>query len=194
MENIDDTLQINEMTWAELQKHKKLMEFLNLMPLEEFNSLNFLPDPIPSIDDSNHYSSFNSLYGNEMNEDHCSSLLLNQEGQERGPNNLYTHKNINGWVECMACGKWQCLYSLNSVDKDEELQWQLAIQNFFYTCGDQIQLCYWCGAMDGLLELPTALTDRFKKVYPCCMICKESGKDHFTQFEIKTSKSKKRPL
>ncbi|CAG8554015.1 16529_t:CDS:2 [Dentiscutata erythropus] len=125
MENIDDTLQINETTWAELRKHKKLMEFLNShcqqrlysfqikkctqygcsfcksirMPLEKFDSLNFLPDPIPSIDDSNHHSLFNSLYGNKTNEDYCPSLLINQEGQERGPNNLYTHKNINGWFK-----------------------------------------------------------------------------------------------
>ncbi|CAG8730868.1 31219_t:CDS:2 [Gigaspora margarita] len=214
MENIDDTLQINETTWAELQKHKKLMDFLNShcqqrlysfqikkcmqydysfckpirMPLEELNSLNFLPDPIPSIDDSNHYSSFNSLYGNETNENHCPSLLLNQEGQERGPNNLYTHKNINGWVEYEDHSLYNTLFVC------EHISCNSPIETNYYSCkkGDQIQLCCWCGAMDGLLKLQTALTNRFKKVYPCCMICKESGKDHFTQIEIKTSKSKKK--
>ncbi|CAG8754074.1 1027_t:CDS:1, partial [Dentiscutata heterogama] len=56
-----------------------------------------------------------------------------------------------------------------------------SIETNYYACTkkDQIQLCYWCETMDNLSNLPRILTNRYKKVYPCCKIYKESGKDHF---------------
>ncbi|CAG8449269.1 6312_t:CDS:2 [Cetraspora pellucida] len=39
--------------------------------------------------------------------------------------------------------------------------------------------------MDDLLDLPSTLTNKSKKVYSYCKTCKESEKDHFTQIEIK---------
>ncbi|CAG8767931.1 33950_t:CDS:2, partial [Racocetra persica] len=214
---IDNTLQVNETTWASLKKHNKLMEFLRShcqqriysfqpscdlckpvkMLIEEFNSLNFLSDPILSTD----------------------------EEQERGSNGLYTYKKIRGWVECTACGKWRCLYSQYLLSEEEELQWQTALQNNLYTCGgpilaedhllynilfvrehiscnspietnyyacengDKTQLCYWCGTEDDLSDIPSSLTDQYKIVYPCCNTCKELGKDYFTRLEIKVGKN-----
>ncbi|CAG8678707.1 5456_t:CDS:2, partial [Dentiscutata heterogama] len=67
------------------------------MPNEVFGSLYFLPDPVLSVNNSNYYSSFNSMYESETNNNYCPSLLQNQEKQECRSNNLYTYKNINGW-------------------------------------------------------------------------------------------------
>ncbi|CAG8511114.1 3517_t:CDS:1, partial [Dentiscutata heterogama] len=39
--------------------------------------------------------------------------------------------------------------------------------------------------MDNLSDLPSLLTNRYKKVYLYCRTCKELEKDHFTQVEIK---------
>ncbi|CAG8850582.1 7773_t:CDS:1, partial [Racocetra persica] len=42
------------------------------------------------------------------------------------------------WVECTACSKWRCLYSQNSLNEEEKLQWQTAFQNNLYTCSGPI--------------------------------------------------------
>ncbi|CAG8441922.1 12579_t:CDS:2 [Dentiscutata heterogama] len=214
---IDKTLQINEATWASLRKYSKLMEFLksyyqqrlysfqpncNLckpvrMPIEKFNSLNFLSDPMPAIEDLNHYASFNSVYGIETNESHCPSLLLNQEEQEHGSN-----KEELQWQTALQNNLYTCsgsillkdhqLYNILFVHK--HISCNSPIETNYYACehGDRIQLCYWCGTEDGLSNLPKLLTDQYKIVYPCCNTCKELEKNYFTHLEIKVGKNSKK--
>ncbi|CAG8797824.1 20705_t:CDS:2, partial [Gigaspora rosea] len=79
-----------------------------------------------------------------------------QEEQERRPNGLYTHKNINGWVE----------YTTSTVEN--------VFQNNLYACGSPIfdeELPLYntlfvyelISSIDDLSDLPTTLTDRYKK-------------------------------
>ncbi|RIB15445.1 hypothetical protein C2G38_2192330 [Gigaspora rosea] len=170
---IDETLRINETTWASLKKHDKLMKFIKSHCQQRLYSFQIKKCLQPNY--LNHYASFNSIYGTETNECHCPSLLLNQEEQERGSNKedhpLYNILFVRERISCSS-----------------------PIETNYYACehGDKVQLCYWCGTENDLSELPNSLTSHYKIVYPCCNACKELGKDHFTRLEIKVGQNSKR--
>ncbi|CAG8495972.1 23_t:CDS:2 [Racocetra fulgida] len=67
------------------------------------------------------------------------------------------------------------------------------IERNYYSCRiKDVDLCYWCGADDGILEPSENLKSQFKTIYPLCISCEASGHEWSTRAPIVfQSKNKK---
>ena len=83
------------------------------LPIDIFNSLHHLPDPIPTTFD------FESLYGkdHDTTEEHCPSKKLAEKkgsGMPFTPTAQYA-RNVDVVIQCHECEKWKLLYAKNVV-------------------------------------------------------------------------------
>ena len=53
-------------------------------------------------------------------------------------------------------------------------------------------ICYWCGYDQGLVDIPTYMTSKYKFVFPLCNICQAADKNFFGRIEIKTNSRKRK--
>ncbi|PKY55204.1 hypothetical protein RhiirA4_474517 [Rhizophagus irregularis] len=177
-------------------------------PPSVFQSLHFLPDPLPSdikTTNSEHYAEFDTLYGKETSDQYQPSKIETQS----------------------KCHKVQCIYSEKQLTVQQITDLQLTIETWDYTCGapvfpenhslhNLIFVCekiscqtsmefayyscrkskperyYWCGSKDDLLIRPQNLVDSYQIVYPLCNNCDDEGNDFYCRLAKKTNASKKR--
>ncbi|CAB4382612.1 unnamed protein product [Rhizophagus irregularis] len=112
---IDSTLTKNETTKQQLRKHKSLIKKCNQptcevcypvrMPIDIFQNLYFLPDPVPSRDNPDHYEQFANLYGKPTTEQFCPSLINEKSKTEPVPSNILISAKIRDYIRCNSCGK-----------------------------------------------------------------------------------------
>ncbi|CAB4401763.1 unnamed protein product [Rhizophagus irregularis] len=74
------------------------------LPIEVFDELHFLPDPKPSIADSNHYKDFSSIYGTQTSENFHPSKAGQLEADNL-PQDIFNNNHVCKFVECNFCGK-----------------------------------------------------------------------------------------
>ncbi|CAG8749848.1 30361_t:CDS:1, partial [Racocetra persica] len=61
----------------------------------------------------------------------------------------------------------------------------LPIERNYYSCWlKEVDLCYWCGAKDGIIEPSNELKSQFKIFYPLCISCHTNGREWFTRAPI----------
>ncbi|PKY55417.1 hypothetical protein RhiirA4_448376 [Rhizophagus irregularis] len=102
MSKVDPLLTCNDTTQAQLTRHNELVSFMKThchervysfqikkcqdvscnicipirLPQTVFDSLHFLPDPVPALDNPDHYTSFQAVYGKQTSEEFHPSLQL----------------------------------------------------------------------------------------------------------------------
>ncbi|PKC00198.1 hypothetical protein RhiirA5_428549 [Rhizophagus irregularis] len=157
---IDFTITKNETTQQQLRKHKPLVEFIEThcqeraysfqikkcnqttcsicysirMPIDIFQSLHFLPDPVPSRDNPDHYESFVNLYGKSTTEKFCPSLISLVSKTEPAPSNILVSAKIRDYIKCNFCGKMRYLYSGLRLTEQEMQDLNFALQTYTYSC------------------------------------------------------------
>ncbi|POG59971.1 hypothetical protein GLOIN_2v1788493 [Rhizophagus irregularis DAOM 181602=DAOM 197198] len=203
---IDFTITKNETTQQQLRKYKPLVEFIEThcqeraysfqikkcnqttcsicysirMPIDIFQSLHFLPDPVPSRDNPDHYESFVNLYGKSTTEKFCPSLISLVSKTEPAPSNILVSAKIRDYIKCNFCGKMRYLYSGLRLTEQEMQDLNFALQTYTYSfqisCDSPIEFLYY-----------SSKKEKFKLVYPLCNTCNESGKTFYKRLEKKLS-------
>ncbi|CAB5190107.1 unnamed protein product [Rhizophagus irregularis] len=155
--NIDSTLKIKETTQAQIRRHPALVEFIKThcrikkcnnpaclyckpirLPLNEFHNLSFLLDPIPSQDNTDHYATFQNVYGTETTEEYRPTYMQSQANAEPIPKSILVVAKIRGYINCKDCGKRCCVYSDKSLTCKEQEDYQQAMDLYSYSCGAPI--------------------------------------------------------
>ncbi|CAG8615100.1 11636_t:CDS:2, partial [Dentiscutata heterogama] len=134
---------------------------------------------------SQHYKDFLELYGQNTNEQFhlsYSKVLSNEQNSDlntgRFVNNLIQMDLLTIHLENISysCGSpifYEEHTLANRIYIDHNLTCDLPIERNYYSCRlKDVDLCYWCGTEDGLLEIPI---DFFKNIYPLCYSCQENG-------------------
>ncbi|CAB4401187.1 unnamed protein product [Rhizophagus irregularis] len=161
---INSTLTKNETTKQQLRKHKSLVKFIEIhcqertytfqikkcnqptcevcypvrMPIDIFQNLYFLPDPVPSRDNPDHYKQFANLYGKPTTEQFRPSLINEKSKTEPVPSNILISTKIRDYIRCNSCGKTRCLYSNSQLTEQQKQDLNSVIQAYTYSCGSPI--------------------------------------------------------
>ncbi|RGB39303.1 hypothetical protein C1646_754740 [Rhizophagus diaphanus] len=196
--NIDSTLKIEETTQAQICHHPALVEFIKTycrvrvysfqikkcnnpaclyckpirLPLNEFHNLSFLPDLIPSQDNTDHYATFQNVYGTETTEEYRPTYMQSQANAEPIPNDKsLTCKEQKDYQQAMNLYSYSCSASI--FPDDHYLKEVVFVRT-------QIK-------REDLVTSSQSLKERFKQIYPLCEGCQENGKEFYTKGEIKTN-------
>ncbi|CAB4381993.1 unnamed protein product [Rhizophagus irregularis] len=206
--DIDSTLRIEETTQAQIRRHPTLVEFINThcraraysfqikkcnnptclyckpirLPLSEFNTLSFLPDPIPSQDNTDHYATFQDVYGTETTEKYRPTYMKSQASAEPIPKSILVVSKIRGYINCEDCGKRRCVYSEKSLTHEEQEDFQQVLDSYSYSCGAPVfpddhylkELIFVCTQIscDSPIEI-LYYSSRKSGNYPICYYCGE---------------------
>ncbi|CAB4391120.1 unnamed protein product [Rhizophagus irregularis] len=105
------------------------------LPQTVFDSLHFLPDPVPALDNPDHYTSFQAVYGKQTSEEFRPSLQLNQANAKPAPKSVFASGKIRDYIMCCDCGKWRCVYSDKALSQDEIQDFKQSLDTYDYSCG-----------------------------------------------------------
>lgn len=114
------------------------------LPLEEFQQLTWLPDPMPDAERPGHYKTYSELKGKATSGEHRPSLqtkathdaaVLEQQGC---PNSFLTAQRVRGTVECKECQKPRCFYSRTMLSDGERAELQHVREELEYSCGSPL--------------------------------------------------------
>ncbi|EXX63157.1 hypothetical protein RirG_154940 [Rhizophagus irregularis DAOM 197198w] len=155
----NSTLKIEETTQAQIRHHSVLVEFMNThcrikkcnnttclyckpirLPSSEFRNLSFLPDPIPSQNNTDHYATFQDIYRTETTEKYRPTYIQSQVNAEPIPKSILVVRKIRSYINCEDCGKRRCVYSDKSLTCKEQQDYQQALDSYSYSCGALIFL------------------------------------------------------
>ncbi|RIA99900.1 hypothetical protein C2G38_2236715 [Gigaspora rosea] len=144
---IDPTLKIEETKQKQIHQHPTLIEFIDThcqtraysfqpirLPIHEFNTLSFLPDPIPSKDNTDHYAAIQDVYGTKTTEEYRPTYMQSQEKSEPIPKSILIAEKIWDYIKCENCQKRRCIYSNKSLTDDEQSDYQQALDSYSYSC------------------------------------------------------------
>ncbi|POG56627.1 hypothetical protein GLOIN_2v1489326 [Rhizophagus irregularis DAOM 181602=DAOM 197198] len=161
---LDLTLTVDETTQVQIRHHTALIEFKDthccihaysfqvkkcnnitysyckpicLSP-HEFNNLNFLSDPIPSRDNTNHYMPFKCVYGTETTEEYRPTYMQTQANAEPISKSILIGGKIRDYINCEDCRKRRYVYSDKSLNNEEQEDYQQALELYSYSCGAPI--------------------------------------------------------
>ncbi|CAB4398618.1 unnamed protein product [Rhizophagus irregularis] len=161
MSKVDPLLTRNDTTQAQLTRHNELVSFMKTHCHERaysfqikkcqnvscnictpirlsqtvFDSLHFLPDPVPALDNPDHYTSFQAVYGKQTSEEFRPSLQLNQANAEPAPKSVFASGKIRDYIMCCDCGKRRCVYSDKALSQDEIQDFKQSLDTYDYSCG-----------------------------------------------------------
>ena len=101
------------------------------LPPEVFQSIHFLPDPIPGED--GHYQQFSEVYGEAITKQHRPSLQPSSREKKTLPfiASIQHVRNVNVMVQCELCSMWH-LYKLNSQAK---MTLECELEKISFSCG-----------------------------------------------------------
>ncbi|PKC54998.1 hypothetical protein RhiirA1_476344 [Rhizophagus irregularis] len=213
---IDRTLKISETTSDILSKKTQLQQFMKThcrqrqyikkcgqlscticqsvwLPDDIFDSLDWLPDPIPSTMDKDHYANFQTAYRSGTTEQYRPTLMTTMANSERVPSSIFTNTRVREFIQCFQYGKIRCLYSKCALSAEDKIACQISIDDWDYSCGSPFvpknNILYnkiFCGHDNELVEPPESLKLKYKSLFSCCTLCRSAGKDIFARGEIKT--------
>ncbi|CAB4434284.1 unnamed protein product [Rhizophagus irregularis] len=167
------------------------------LPSQEFHDLSFLPDPIPSQENTDHYAAFQSIYGTETTEEYRPTYMQSQANAEPIPKSILVVGKIRGYIDCEDCKKRR----LHQFFPDDHYLKEVVFVRTRINCDSPIEvlyysscksgnypICYYCGKSEGLVVPPESLKQRFKQIYPLCEMCIDNRKGFHTKGEIKTNR------
>ena len=123
-----------------------------------FDSLHFLPNPVPGLDD--HYKSFEEVYGQSdaLSDKHRPSLQQKKKKKATSFSPSQQHaKNTGVLLQCEDCDKWRLLFCKHKLSVQEVSDLQSILDDVSYTCGTTFED----------LDLPGRLTNVFVKDHSC---------------------------
>ncbi|GBC20243.2 hypothetical protein GLOIN_2v1778764 [Rhizophagus irregularis DAOM 181602=DAOM 197198] len=155
---IDRTLKISETTSDILSKKTQLQQFMKThcrqrqyikkcgqlscticqsvrLPDDIFDSLDWLPDPIPSTMDKDHYANFQTAYRSGTTEQYRPTLMTTMANSERVPSSIFTNTRVHEFIQCFQYGKIRCLYSECALSAEDKIACQISIDDWDYSCG-----------------------------------------------------------
>ncbi|CAG8526144.1 5965_t:CDS:2, partial [Racocetra persica] len=156
--SIDSTLKVEETTQAQIRRHPALVKFMEThcqmrtysfqvkkcnnpsclyckpirLPPHEFRNLSFLPDPILSKENADHYAAFQQVYGTKTTEEFRPTYIAKSESI---PKYILVAEKIRDYINCENCRKRRCVYSNKSLTDDEQRDYQQALESYSYSCG-----------------------------------------------------------
>ncbi|GBC31897.2 hypothetical protein GLOIN_2v759794 [Rhizophagus irregularis DAOM 181602=DAOM 197198] len=105
------------------------------LPDNIFDSLDWLPDPIPSTMDKDHYANFQTAYRSGTTEQYRPTLMTTMANSERVPLSIFTNTRVREFIQCFQCEKIRCLYSERALSAEDKIACQVAIDDWDYSCG-----------------------------------------------------------
>ena len=109
------------------------------LPSEVFQTLNFLPDPVPGNDE--HYKSFDDLYGKDTTEEYLPSLKEKAAKSHCLPFSptAQTAKNTGLVLQCSSCLKWRLIHAKRKLKPAVLISVNKELELLSYTCGSLFQ-------------------------------------------------------
>ncbi|RGB33127.1 hypothetical protein C1646_762065 [Rhizophagus diaphanus] len=90
------------------------------LPLQEFHDLSFLPDLIPLQENTDHYVTFQSVYGTETTEEYRLTYMQSQTNAEPIPKSILVVGKICGYIDCEDCKKRRYVYNDKFLNSDKQ--------------------------------------------------------------------------
>lgn len=76
------------------------------------------------LDNSDHYASFQSVYGTETTEEYRLTYMQSHANAEPISKSILLVGKICGYINCEDCGKRRCVYSDKSLTREEQGDYQ----------------------------------------------------------------------
>ncbi|CAG8729741.1 12691_t:CDS:2, partial [Ambispora leptoticha] len=144
-----------------------------------------------------HYKEFDELYGQLTSEKYrlLHQEILNEEsqvalGEEDSQTVVQYFENIS-----YSCGSpilpdshplFNQLHIHQNITCDSPIE-----RNYYSSRLKDVDLCYWCGAEDGIIDPSDELKSEFKTIYPLCASCYANGHEWSTCAPIVFQANKK---
>ncbi|CAB4446524.1 unnamed protein product [Rhizophagus irregularis] len=219
---LDPTLTVEETTQVQIRRHTALIEFIDThcriraysfqvkkcnnitcsyckpirLPPHEFNNLNFLPDPIPSRDNTNHYMPFERVYGTETTEEYRPTYMQTQANAEPISKSILIGEQED-YQQALESYSYSCgapifpddHYLSEVVFVRTRISCDSPIEILYYSSrkSGNYLIYYYCGESESLVAPSQSLKERFKQIYPLCEGCQGNEKEFYTKGEIKTN-------
>ncbi|CAG8461193.1 11025_t:CDS:2 [Racocetra fulgida] len=194
MTQVDPELDKSMTTMNQLQKQTLYQNFVKnhclRMPHDDFQSLSFIPDPEPLENE------FDNVYGQLISEKFCPSAMnnpVNKDLNEKNDSALTENEEIQLQTTldslCYTCGS-QLLPEDHELSKYLSVRLNITcdspIESTYFSCRiKKLDICYWCGESEDLVEPSDKLKAEWKTIYPLCAFCKENGKTWYKRAQKK---------
>ena len=146
-----------------------------------FETLSFLPDPIPENDE--HYKSFSDVYGQTTSEQHRPSPTKKPK-QKIGFTPSQQHvENVGTLIECEECDKWRLMFCSHKLSHQEVLTLTKCLDNVSYMCCVLFSDLNLSGRLKTVFVKDHACVDPVEKLYylcgfePICCYCATTDLD-----------------
>ncbi len=105
---------------------------------QRFDSLYFLPSPIPT--DDGPYRFFHDVYGKKTSEEHWPSLKAKRPCNSIGFTASQQHvKNVNIFIQCEECDLWRLLFCHHKLTIQERSLLKNILEDISYSCGATLE-------------------------------------------------------
>jgi len=81
---------------------------------------------------------FQRVYGTETTEEYRPTYMQLQANAEPIPKSILAGGKICGYINCEDCRKRRCVYSDKSLNREEQEDYQQALDSYSYSCGAPI--------------------------------------------------------
>ncbi|GES77711.1 hypothetical protein GLOIN_2v1779853 [Rhizophagus clarus] len=161
------------------------------LPFSEFNTLSFLPDPIPSQD--------NLFSSTETTEKYRPTYMKSQVSAEPIPKSiLVVSKICKDFQQVLDSYSYSCdapifpddHYLKELIFVHTQISCDSPIEILYYLShkSDNYLICYYCEEREDLVTSPQSLRECFKQIYPLCKECHQNRKEFYIKGEIKTNR------
>lgn len=105
------------------------------MDYDTFTEVRFLPDPMISSHDPEHYLSFDNAMQKETSEKDCPSLQRQKKKTISYSPSVQHVKNVNVMVQCEDCSLWRLLFSKQKLTSVQRQTLEAILNDVSYSCG-----------------------------------------------------------
>ena len=141
------------------------------MAPSKFESIEFLPDPIPG--DDGHYKTFADVYGSETTEEHRPSLIESKKKTvHRRSIDFYSTRqhvtNVVVVIQCEEYDMWRLLFCRKKLNSQKRKLLEEFLEDLSYTCGDTFTDYEMPSGLGGICIKDHKCHDTIEKLYYSC--------------------------
>ena len=81
---------------------------------------------------------FQNVYGTETTEEYRPTYMQSQANAEPIPKAILIGGKIRDYIDCEDCRKRRCVYSDKVMSREEQEDYQQALDSYSYSCGASI--------------------------------------------------------
>ena len=114
---------------------------LPCLPLQTFQKLHHLPDPMPDERNESNYKSFSDVFGNVTTEEHRHSKKLAKKiplGIPFNPSKRHA-MNANLNIECTKCNKPRIVYAQKKISAGRVRAFKRVTHDLLFVCGYSVE-------------------------------------------------------